>query len=141
MSDAMPSLADLEVLRDRVVADLADAPSVKAVDELAATALGPASPVAEARRNLRDADPSERGALGKAISEVATAIETATRNRWVVLRGHYAREREYRACHYEFPADWYGEANPVAGKMNDADARADCAAAFVAESVGDGTPN
>lgn len=77
MSDAMPSLADLEVLRDRVVADLADAPSVKAVDELAATALGPASPVAEARRNLRDADPSERGALGKAISEVATAIETA----------------------------------------------------------------
>lgn len=70
-----------------------------------------------------------------------TAIEKATQNRWVVLRGHYAREQEYRACHYEYPADWYGGSNPAAGTMDDADARADCAGAFVAESVRDGAPD
>lgn len=75
MSDAMPTLADLEALRDRVSADLAAAATVKAVDEIADGALGPASAIAEARRGLRDVDPSERGALGKAIGEIASSIE------------------------------------------------------------------
>jgi hypothetical protein len=73
--------------------------------------------------------------------EPGSAIEKAAQNRWVVLRGHYAREQEYGACHYEYPADWYGGANPAAGTMDDANARADCAGAFVAESVRDGAPD
>ncbi|MDQ1324168.1 MAG: hypothetical protein QG587_1504 [Chloroflexota bacterium] len=70
-----------------------------------------------------------------------TAIEKATQNRRVILRGHYARADEYRSCHYEYPADWYGKANPAAGIKDDADAQADCAGAFVAESVRAGAPN
>jgi phenylalanyl-tRNA synthetase alpha chain len=77
MSTAMPTLDDLGALRDRVLADVGSAQSVADVDDLRDGALGPASPIAEARRGLRDADPSERGALGKAISEIAVAIEEA----------------------------------------------------------------
>ena len=70
-----------------------------------------------------------------------TAIEKAKQNRWVVLRGHYARAEEYKACHYEFPADWYDGANPAIGTKDDAEAQADCAGGFVAESVRDGAPD
>lgn len=70
-----------------------------------------------------------------------TAIEKAPQNRWVVLRGHYAREEEYRACHYEYPAWGETGVNPAVGTMDDADARADCAGAFVAESVRTGAPD
>ena len=70
-----------------------------------------------------------------------SAVGSAPQNRWVVLEGHYARESEYEACRYEYPADWYGEDNPAAGTLDDADARADCAQAFIAESVRDSEPN
>ena len=71
----MPDLGDLEALETRVASDLADAESVRAVDAIGEEALGPASPVAEARRGLRDADPDERAELGKIASRIETAVD------------------------------------------------------------------
>jgi hypothetical protein len=64
-----------------------------------------------------------------------STIERVTQNQWVILRGHYARAAEYGACHYVYPSDWFGGPNPIAGTLNDADARANCANAFVAVSA------
>ena len=56
----MASLEDLTELETRAVADVAAAASVEAVDAISTAALGQSSPIAEARRALRDADPEER---------------------------------------------------------------------------------
>ncbi|MEE9298507.1 MAG: phenylalanine--tRNA ligase subunit alpha [Acidimicrobiia bacterium] len=77
----MASLDDLAALQARAEAELAAADSVGAVDAIAAGALGPASLVAEARRGLREVGTDERGDLGRAISEIADAIETAVAGR------------------------------------------------------------
>lgn len=73
----MVSLEDLARLQARTAEELAAAESVQEVDGVATAALGPASPVAEARRGLRDVEPDERSRLGRRISEVAAAIESA----------------------------------------------------------------
>lgn len=81
----MPSLEELDALRTRITAELAAADSVAAVDEIASSALGSSSPVALARRGLRDVDPAERASLGKAISEIASEIESLIDGRRAVL--------------------------------------------------------
>jgi phenylalanyl-tRNA synthetase alpha chain len=77
MSSPMPPLEDLEAIRERVTSDLAAAETVEDVERISDSVLGPASSIAEARRGLRDADPDERPALGKAISEIAEALAGA----------------------------------------------------------------
>jgi len=81
----MASFEELAELETRAEADLAAAESVDAVDAISAAALGQASPIAEARRSLRDIDPDERRELGRAISEIARAIEAAVSERRAVL--------------------------------------------------------
>jgi phenylalanyl-tRNA synthetase alpha chain len=83
----MPTLPELSDLTTRVEADLAAAESVRAVDEISDRALGAGSPISVARRDLRDAAPEERGALGKAISDVAATIEHAVTTRRNELAG------------------------------------------------------
>jgi phenylalanyl-tRNA synthetase alpha chain len=73
----MASLDELQALQSRVEADVASAATVAEIDAIASNALGQAGPVAAARRGLRDADPQERAALGRAIGEIAAAIEEA----------------------------------------------------------------
>lgn len=89
----MASLEDLTELETRAVADVAAAASVDAVNAISTAALGQSSPIAEARRALRDADPDERRELGRAISQIATAIEAAVEERRTVLA---AAERALR---------------------------------------------
>ena len=81
----MASLEELGELQERVEVDLAAAESVESVDAIAAAALGQGSPVAEARRGLRDTDPDERRELGRAISEIAAIIESTIAQRRAVL--------------------------------------------------------
>ncbi len=80
-------------MRARVEADLAAAETVAAVDSIAADALGPSSPVAEARRGLRDVDEADRAALGKAIAEIAAAVEAAVDARRDVLAASERADR------------------------------------------------
>lgn len=81
----MPSLDDLRALRLRVIADLAGTSSVQEVDDLAGAALGPSSPIAAARRELRDVAPGERAELGRAIGEIADDIQAAVEERRAVV--------------------------------------------------------
>jgi len=81
----MASLEELTDLQTRVSADLAAADTVESVDRIAAEALGQESLISASRRGLRDADPEERRKLGKAISEIAEAIEAAVVDRRSVL--------------------------------------------------------
>lgn len=81
----MASLDELQALQARVDADLAEAGTVADVDLISNEALGQAGPVAAARRGLRDVPSEERRELGRAISEIASAIETAVEERRSVL--------------------------------------------------------
>lgn len=89
----MASLEELTELETRAEADLASAASVEAVDAIAAAALGRSSPIAAARRSLRDAGPDERRELGRAISKIAASIETAIEERRSVLAAVERSER------------------------------------------------
>jgi len=81
----MASLEELTDLQTRASADLTAADTVESVDRIAAEALGPESLISASRRGLRDVDPEERRKLGKAISEIAEAIEAAVADRRSVL--------------------------------------------------------
>ena len=81
----MASLEQLNELRTRVAAELATAESVEAVDAIASAATGAGSPISQARRGLRDVAAEERKELGRAISEIATAIESSVAERRSVL--------------------------------------------------------
>jgi len=89
----MVPLEDLTELQTRVEADLAIAETVYAVDVVGAAALGAGSPIAAARRGLRDVDADERRELGRAISAIAEAIETAVAERRAVLGAVERSER------------------------------------------------
>jgi len=81
----MATLDELGALQAQVSADLAQAATTADVDAIASDALGPAGPIAAARRGLRDVSEEERPALGRSISEVADAIQEAIDSRHQTL--------------------------------------------------------
>jgi hypothetical protein len=76
-------------------------------------------------------DPSEPDALRLHVRPGTQPAEAAM-NRWVVLRGHYARRDEFSRCHFVYVDEWGGAPPP---RMDDALARRDCARSFIVESV------
>jgi phenylalanyl-tRNA synthetase alpha chain len=89
----MASLEELHALQTRVEADLAVAATVAQVEAIATEALGSAGPVAAARRGLRDVPDEERRELGRAISEVASAIEASVAEVRAVLARNERAEK------------------------------------------------
>jgi len=67
-------VAELRVHRDAVLARLIESATVAEIDALEKGAVGPASPVAEARRGLRDVPADERGEQGRLINEIASTL-------------------------------------------------------------------
>ncbi|MDX1690636.1 MAG: phenylalanine--tRNA ligase subunit alpha [Acidimicrobiia bacterium] len=71
----------LQTIRAEGIERLAAAASVAELEAVRDELLGDDSEVASARRGLRDADPADRKAIGRAVNEVTTALTTAAEER------------------------------------------------------------
>jgi len=85
--------AQLRAIEAEAARRIEAAASVAELDALEAEVVGPASPVAEARRGLRDVAQEQRPAMGKLINEVVTGLTGAIAERREALA---AAERDTR---------------------------------------------
>ena len=92
----MTSADELRALEAEATSRLEEAATAAEVDRIEAKAIGPDSPVAAARRSLRQAEPEVRQVLGRVINEVATRLGdlAAERRRALLDREQHQRLQE-----------------------------------------------
>jgi phenylalanyl-tRNA synthetase alpha chain len=86
-------LGDLSGLRDRILADLAAASTLEALESLRVSALGKKGSLTAVFSALRDLSPEDKRAAGQEVNAVKLVIENALAHRTQVLKDHALQQQ------------------------------------------------
>jgi phenylalanyl-tRNA synthetase alpha chain len=86
-------LGDLSGLRDRILADLAAASTLEALESLRVSALGKKGSLTAVFSALRDLSPEDKRTAGQEVNAVKLAIEDALAHRTQVLKDHALQQQ------------------------------------------------
>jgi phenylalanyl-tRNA synthetase alpha chain len=86
-------LGDLSGLRDRILADLAAASTLEALESLRVSALGKKGSLTAVFSALRDLSPEDKRAAGQEVNAVKLVIEDALAHRTQVLKDHALQQQ------------------------------------------------